>query len=272
MTDSVVINSAPTTGAPEGHEQKMMDLVDNANTIQTENFDPPADTATDSEDRPQWLPEKFKTPEDMAKAYAELESKIGKAPEKAPEVKPLDIPDPAKASDEEVNQTLTERGLDMEEFSREFAEKGELSPESYQKLDAKGIPKATVDLYIEGQKALSAQYDSTVKAEVGGDENYVQMVTWAKSNFSPSEISAFNSAVSSGSIDQAKLAVLGLQARYSGANGSDPKRTLGGNKASGSDTFESTAQLTEAMRDPRYKNDPAYRASVQNKLARSSVF
>jgi len=38
---------------------------------------------TDAE-RPQWLPEKFKTPEDFAKSYSELEKKIGTQP-KAPE-------------------------------------------------------------------------------------------------------------------------------------------------------------------------------------------
>ena len=41
------------------------------------------ETATDAE-RPQWLPEKFKTPEDFAKSYAELEKKIGTQP-KAPD-------------------------------------------------------------------------------------------------------------------------------------------------------------------------------------------
>lgn len=272
MTDSVVINSAPTAGAPEGHEQKMIDLVDQANTVQTENFDPPAETATTSEDRPEWLPEKFKSPEELAKAYAELESKIGKAPPKETEAKPLDIPNPAEATEEQANQTLADRGLNMEKFSAEFSQNGSLSPESYKELEAAGIPQATVDLYIEGQKALATQYESTVKAEVGGDESYTQMVDWAKSNMSPAEIQAFNAAVSSGSIDQAKLAVLGLQARYTSVNGSEPKRTIGGKSSATADVFESTAQLIAAMRDPRYKNDPAYRASVQNKLARSSVF
>lgn len=272
MTDSVVINSAPTAGAPEGHEQKMMDLVDKANTIPTENLDQPADTTNTPEERPQWLPEKFKTPEDMAKAYAELESKIGKQTEKAPEDKPQDLPDPTNATDEEVDKTLASRGLNLSDFSTEFAEKGELSPESYQKLEAAGIDKNTVDLYIEGQKALAVQFETSVKSEVGGDEGYAQLTEWAKSNLSPSEISAFNSAVSSGNIDQAKLAVLGLQARYTSVNGSEPKKVLGGKASSTTDVFESTAQLTQAMRDPRYKNDPAYRASVQSKLARSSVF
>lgn len=33
--------------------------------------------ATQPQDRPEWLPEKFKTPEDLAKSYTELQSKLG---------------------------------------------------------------------------------------------------------------------------------------------------------------------------------------------------
>lgn len=272
MTDTVVIKSDPTPGSPDGHDQAMIDLVDKNAQIPTEN-ELPANDATD-EDRPKWLPEKFKSAEDMAKAYAELESKMGKPaePKADPETPPADTPPPAEATPDDANKALSERGLDMAEFSREFAEKGELSPESFAKLEQAGISKDTVNQYIEGQKALANQYESSVKSEVGGDENYTQMVTWAKANMSTEEITAFNNAVSSGDVNQAKLAVLGLSTRYSSANGSDPKRTIGGGKAGAQDAFESTAQLTEAMRDPRYKSDPAYRNAVQTKLARSSVF
>lgn len=266
MTDTVVIKSDPTSGSPEGHDQAMIDLVDKSAQIPTDNV-PPATDATEPEDRPQWLPEKFKSPEDMAKAYAELESKIGKT-----DTPPADTPDPTQATPDDASKALSDRGLDMGEFSREFAEKGELSPESFAKLEQAGISKDTVNQYIQGQKALATQYETSVKAEVGGDDNYSQMVSWAKANMAPEEISAFNNAVSSGDINQAKLAVLGLSTRYSAANGSDPKRTIGGGKAGAEDVFKSTAQLTEAMKDPRYKADPAYRASVQDKLSRSSVF
>ena len=33
--------------------------------------------AAQPQDRPEWLPEKFKTPEDLAKSYTELQSKLG---------------------------------------------------------------------------------------------------------------------------------------------------------------------------------------------------
>lgn len=272
MTDTVVIKSDPTPGSPDGHDQAMIDLVDKNAQIPTEN-ELPANDATDSEDRPSWLPEKFKSPEDMAKAYAELESKIGKPAEpKADPETPAETPAPAEATPDDAEKALSDRGLDLSKFSNEFSEKGELTPESYAELEKAGLTKDIVDQYIEGQKARATQYESSVKSEVGGDENYNQMVTWAKSNMSPQEITAFNNAVSSGDVNQAKLAVLGLSTRYSSANGSDPKRTIGGGKAGAQDTFESTAQLTEAMRDPRYKSDPAYRNAVQTKLARSSVF
>ncbi len=48
---------------------------------------PTTETTTDAEtgeERPQWLPEKFKSPEDFAKSYSELEKKIGSV-EKAPD-------------------------------------------------------------------------------------------------------------------------------------------------------------------------------------------
>ena len=45
-----------------------------------------AELPQDQSDRPEWLPEKFKTPEDMSKAYSELEKKLGQAPkEEQPE-------------------------------------------------------------------------------------------------------------------------------------------------------------------------------------------
>jgi len=264
MVDTVVITSE-NPGAPEGHEQAMIDLVDKSAQIPSDGLTDPQSSSETAEDRPQWLPEKFKSPEDMAKAYAELESKLGQPKQDAT---PSDNPE----APQEAQQALQEKGLDLNEFSQEFASKGELSTESYEKLAKAGFDKNLVDQYIEGQRALASQYETSIKAEVGGEEKYSEMVTWAKANMTPAEITAFNSAVSSGNTDQAKLAVLGLATKYSKANGSEPQRLLGGQQNATADVFESTAQVTEAMRDPRYKNDPAFRAKVQQKLSRSNVF
>jgi hypothetical protein len=260
MVDTVVIQSTPPE-APEDHDQKMVAKVDAANAP------PPAEgtEGTPPEDRPQWLPEKFKSPEDMAKAYAELESKLGQKPAETPPTEP-------QAEPQEAQQALAEKGLDLQDFSAEFAQKGELSTESYEKLEKAGFDRKLVDQYIEGQRALAAQYETSIMGEVGGTEKYTEMVTWAKANMTPAEIDAFNTAVSSGNKEQAKLAVLGLNTKYLQSVGSDPQRLIGGrNVAESSDTFESMAQVTAAMKDPKYKSDPAYRAKVQSKLARSNV-
>ena len=261
--DSVVITSAPAA-APEGHEDKMVALVDGAANTSKDLLE-----GGDPASRPEWLPEKFQSVEDMAKAYAELEAKLGAKPQDNPQT------DPAKAytnqTGQNPEQVLSEKGLDLSTFTAEFNAKGELSADSYAKLAAAGFDKGLVDNYISGQKAVAAQYETAVVSEVGGSEKYSEMVTWAKANMTDAEINAYNAAVSSGDVAQAKLAVLGLSAKFQKTVGSEPRLVQGRTNSASEDVFESTAQLTESMRDPRYAKDPAYRAKVQAKLARSNV-
>ena len=260
MVDTVVIQSTPPE-APADHDQKMVDKVDAANSP------PPTEwtEGTPPEERPQWLPEKFKSPEDMAKAYAELESKLGQKPAEAPKDEP-------QATPQDADKALADAGLNLQDFSAEFAKNGSLSDESYEKLQKAGFDRNLVDQYIEGQRALASQYETSIMQEVGGSDKYTEMVTWAKANMSAAEIEAYNAAVSSGNKEQAKLAVLGLNAKYLQNVGSDPQRLIGGQGSGASaDVFESMAQVTAAMKDPQYKNDPAFRAKVQAKLARSNV-
>ena len=263
--DTVVIASAPTNEAPEGHDQAMIDLVDKN---QTALADLDQNNSEAAQDRPEWLPEKFQSAKDLAKAYAELESKLGNKPKA--EDAPKDIPQDQTT---EAEKQLTEKGLDLSDFSNEFMQKGELSPESYDKLQKAGFPKDLVDNYIAGQKAIATSYETSIKAEAGGEQKYSEMTEWAKANWSEQQVEAFNKAVSSGDANIAKLAVAGMANEFAKANGSEPK--LIGGKTTGTqseDVFESTAQLTKAMADPRYQNDPAYRAKVQTKLGRSKLF
>jgi len=59
-----------------------MNEVSQESATETQVETPPQATTTVAEPtRPEWLPEKFTKPEDMAKSYGELESKIGKKEE-----------------------------------------------------------------------------------------------------------------------------------------------------------------------------------------------
>ena len=262
---SVVIVT-PDVVAPADHDAKMIALVDSKSAAAIT--------------RPEWLPEKFATVEDMAASYKELEAKQSgakpaeAAPAVVPVVPPVVAPKDALAitPPDAAATAVSAAGLDMAALNAEFAQSGALSEASMAALAAKGFDKATVDGYVAGQQALASAFQAEVKsATPGGADKYGEMVEWAKVNLSEAEITAYNSAMNTSDKEQAKLLVAGLGAKFSAAVGNEP--TLQGGRPSGSpgDVFESIAQMKSAMSDPKYKTDPAYRRSVAEKLGRSDI-
>lgn len=262
MVDTVIVPSTVPEEDPK-HVEAMVAKAEAASQPPSEIAEGPD---TNTEDRPEWLPEKFKSPEELAKAYAELEKKQSK-PAEAPKA---EVP-PAEANEQQVADELQSKGLDLSEFSAEFSQKGELSPESYEKLEKAGYPRNIVDQYVEGQKARAALYESEVKSVAGGDQQFSEMVDWAKSNLTPQEIAAYNKAIDSGDPAQAKLAVSGIYQRFSTARPQEPNLFKGNTSGPSSDVYESIAQMQKDMSSPDYKTDPAFRAKVQAKLGRSNI-
>lgn len=265
MVDTVIVAPEITTGeAPADHNQKM---IDKANGI-TPSTDTPPNTDNLSGDRPAWLPEKFKTAEDMAKSYAELESQQSKGKTTEPAVEPTEVTPETL----EIDATLKAKGLELSEFSSEYDKTGKISPESYEKLKAAGFSQDLVDSYVSGQEARAALHISSLKDSAGGSEAYSTMTTWAVGAMSPAEIAAFNSAVASSNVESSKLAIAGLKSRYEAANGRSPSLLTGkAGTAPALDVFESRAEMTTAMKDPRYAKDSAYRQQVINKVGRSTL-
>ena len=219
----------------------------------------------DASDRPEWLPEKFNSVEDMAQAYESLEQKLGSQDEEEYE---------EELGDDElesITEDLEEIGIDFDSLSQEFAELGGLSEDSYDSLIEAGIPRSMVDQFIDGQMAVAEQMQQEAFEQVGGQEAYLDMVSWASDNMPEASIDAFNNAVNSGNIETANLAIQGLQAQYRSVNGNEPSLVMGETKSVTGGVFDSAAQLTAAMRDPRYSTDSAYRQSVASKLSRSNV-
>lgn len=219
-----------------------------------------------SEDRPEWLPEKFKSPEELSKAYGELEKQFTQSRQGATEETPSESqPESAEAA----RQAVENVGVDFEGLQQEFADNGELSQQTYDDLEKRGIPKPMVDTYIEGQKALATEYQSELFGYAGGEETYNDMAEWAQDNLTDDEIDAYNDAIVSGNAAQARLAIDGLATRYRSMEGSAPK-LVGGKASSSVDTYASWAQVTADMANAQYAKDPAFRQNVQNKLARSN--
>ena len=114
-----------------------------------------------------------------------------------------------------------------------------------------------------------AEVDSVYKA-VGGEEQYGNMISWAQENLGENEIAAFDAIVESGNMDQINLAIQGLNARYTDAVGQEGN-LLQGKPAAAQSTYRSQQELIQAMNDPRYDSDPAYRQDVLDKLDRSNL-
>lgn len=253
----------------------------------------PADNAkTDSQDRPEWLPEKFKTPEDMAKSYRELERKLSGGGSKPTADEAFDDPkggpgdkhqqDAPNADDKEVESVSHEQAKqllpgfssdEINEISNYAWENRSLSEEHYAKLEKAGYSKEIVDQFMSGQFAVAEGAQQALLNAGGGAENVEAMFSWAAENLDQKTIDTYNSKFDAGGAD-ALMAMENLKAKFE-ASGYAPtgQNVSGANAPFGSgDVFRSVAQVTEAMQDPRYKTDPAYRKDVEQKLARSKVF
>jgi hypothetical protein len=122
----------------------------------------------------------------------------------------------------------------------------------------------------EAEGLTEAQAQELFKM-VGGEKAYKSMINWAGQNLSKEEISMYDSVMGKGDPNAIFFAVQALAAKYGDATGSEGQMLSGKAPKAENAGFESQAQLVEAMSDPRYDRDPAYRRSVLDKLANSDV-
>jgi hypothetical protein len=227
------------------------------------------------QDRPEWLPEKFGSAQEMAQAYKSLEQKLSGSQEEVEqyqmtEQQAQEVQEVREQSTSQVHQLLDEKGLDFQTFQDEMNETGGLSEGAYVALEEVGIQREMVNTWIEGQSAKAGQNIDNLLNLAGGTESYNKMLQWADSNLHPAEAEAFNKQIDS--LDAtSELAVAGLFARYQQSEGAMPSLMAGDTNVSIEPRYESLAQITSAMSDPRYETDPAYRAQVAGRLNNSSV-
>jgi hypothetical protein len=132
-----------------------------------------------------------------------------------------------------------------------------------------------LDAYMSMQQPPAADLSdadvSELKASVGGEEAYEQITGWAAEALSDVELEAFNSTIDNGSLAQIQMIMAGLNARYQAENGYEGTQLQGKPPSNSRDVFRSQAEVVEAINDPRYDRDPAYRNDILMKLERSDV-
>lgn len=228
---------------------------------------------------------KFKSVEDLAASYKELEGKLGTVTE---EEQPQTEEEQPETNNTEFNaeelygdglaSVLEEVGIDPQEISNRFQESGEITEDDYTKLGEAGFSKQVIDTYLDGIRGSATADDIAttqiqgIKDSIGGDENYGKMVSWAIENLPANEVKEFNSLTETANATAIKFAVQGLYSQYNNAMGVEPNLVSGKASSSGPTPYRSTAEVVTAMSDPRYGKDVTYTEDVQRRLGGSDVF
>lgn len=260
---------SPYYQAPTATPQK------SRNSVETQVQPDPAGDAKKAEAKPEGskteaksdlILGKFKSQEDLLKAYQELEAKqSGKKP---------DEPKTTDKTDGKKDEAKTEDSKDVSDlnkfqpFYEEFSKSSSLSEASYTQLKDMGYPKELVDAYLEGQRAINANKLNSVYSLAGGKESFDQMLEWATENLSEEEVEAYDAQVNSKDEKIIKFAVKGLYARYQGKNPASAT-PIQGSLDSGPAGYRNKEEHLQAMRDPRYAKSSSYRADVEAKLSKS---
>jgi len=212
---------------------------------------------------------KFKTQEELLKAYQELERQRGEAKE---EVESEDVEESTETEETPEEPKYSAFSKASEEFAN-----GEISEETIDelaKMDSKDLIREYVKYYAENQQQVQAQATSEADAKaivdsVGGEQAYGEMVNWAAQNLSQDEIDAYNNVTNSGNTAAIKFAVEAMANRYANSEGYEAPMVTGRKSAPSVQGYRSNAELARDISDPRYSTDPAFRADVEARLARS---
>lgn len=248
-------------------------------------------------DGDQLLAGKFKSVEELEKAYQEAQrliSQRGQQPEpqqSEPELTPEQYtPEMGKQLYGDTVATAIEAA---EINPLEMAQKVQAGEDVSSYVDALvnkgGLPRELVQTYLQGvapAKAPAPQEAAgfneadiaELKAAVGGDQQFQELSQWAVANLDPQDLADYNAAVDSGNKAAARFALKQLKARATaGSQSAEPKLISGGAPPRG-DVFTSDQQAVEARGKtgpggrPLYDTDPKYREWFDKTLARSNVF
>ena len=217
---------------------------------------------------------KYQSAEELEEAYIELQRKLGSSDE-----------------DDEVEETTLEddeypeevaAGVDLITTASEeyYENEGAISEETMQRfteMSSSDLVEAYMAIRdrnpdVDGGVAtdLTDAEMNQVYNSAGGEAEYGRLTSWAAQNLSETKLDAFNDMIDRGNSTAIQIAVAGLRAEYEAQEGYEG-RMLTGKSAPTADGFRSQAEVVQAMSDPRYDRDEAYRQDVYDKLERSDI-
>ena len=230
---------------------------------------------------------KYKDAQELEKAYVELQKKLGEQgagdSSQAGDSQDSEQVESKEDSEEtkETEENTQEYGILDDLWDQATSEKGEYSKETLDKL-SKLSTNDLAKLHLEWRKDAATKYvpkppDFTeqnvqeLKNIAGGEAKYNDMIKWAQGSLSEQEISMFDQVMEDDNPLAAFFAVKALSYRFNDEQGYQGKMLTGNAPKSDGSKFRSQAEVVQAMSDPRYERDAAYRLDIMEKLERSNI-
>ena len=214
----------------------------------------------------QLLAGKYQNAEELEKAYVELQQRFSSGERGEPQAE-------EQPQEEEAQEVVDPETNLMETLWNEAQD--EWTEDTLTKLrdaDPVDIAQAYLEYRTENQShKLSQEETGNLYAMVGGEEEYGNMLQWAGTHLDQQQIDLYDSVMQKGDPAACYWAVQALAFRMAETEGWTPQDFLSGSTPQQrADVFRSQAEVVEAMSDPRYDRDPAYRQDIMEKLERSN--
>ena len=233
---------------------------------------------------PELILGKFKNTDALQDAYRELEKKFheksnvkgrdevsSKEEGNEHEEKPTEDAD-EQAPEASTESTETTQSAVNEAFEL-LADAGELNDSVVEAFNKAGISEELIQHYQELAEFKQEYELKSIMSEVGSEEDYNSLMSWAANNLEQKEIDMFNNIVDKGSPDDIRLAVKNLQAKQGGNTpAQEPQANLvkADAVASIEAGYSSQSEMLNDMADERYATDEKFREAVMRKVSKSA--
>ena len=234
---------------------------------------------------------KFRSQDDLLRAYQELERKQSQAsgPDSADlaQSQAYTAEQAVEVYGEDIVNAVGEAGLNMADLMWQADNGGDISQHYDALAEAVGVPRQVVENYVakaqgetDGAAELSDFQQEQIVNAIGGREEFESLARWARDGggMTEAELADYNALQDSGNVEAVKWALKAMQAKRGQSQPSEPKLIRGQAPAETKRAFKSNAEALEAMnkRDSRgrrlYDVDPEYQRQYAEIMSNSELF
>ena len=211
---------------------------------------------------------KFRSQDDLLKAYQELERKQSQSTppgsDEPSQLQSYTAEQAVQVYGDDIVNAVGEAGLNMADLMWQADNGGDISQHYDTLAEAVGVPRQVVENYVAKAQAggeaegMSSADEAAIINEVGGQDAFNQLSGWAKQNLDAAELAQYNATVDSGNAQAVRWALKALQAKATAPAAAEPKLIRGQAPAETQRRFNSESEVLEAMNKRNSKGQRLY--------------